>query len=189
MAFRQSSSPPSVTPFLALLCWTSAAAASGARHVHTPETCTEQTVRMRPDNYMRCLLHFGRCVDGAGPYDYGYYDALRRSVAGSCREFADRPDVLPAARRLVYDTTNLYLQRIGRTVYRHEMGMESEALVEAPAAAAAAASAGGLPQAVHRFLVAACTAILPCAFRDSRRNGQAAISPLYVVSTLYPQSR
>jgi len=80
---------------------------------------------MRPDNYMRCLLHFGRCVDGAGPYDHGYYDALRRNVAGSCREFTARPDVLPAVRRMVYDTSNLYLQRIGRTVYRHEMGREA----------------------------------------------------------------
>lgn len=161
-----------MTPFrsspllLALLCWTSAAAASGARHVHTPESCTEQTVRMRPDNYMRCLLHFGRCVDGAGPYDYNYYDALRRNVAGSCREFVDRPDVLPAARRLVYDTCNLYLQRIGRTVYRHEMGREAE---QTPVAVSAATSADGLLQAVHRFLSFLVSTFTACsALRVSR---------------------
>jgi len=138
---------------LMLLCWTSAAAASAKHHKHTPSSCTDQTVRMRPDNYMRCLLHFGKCVKDAGPYDYGYYDALRRNVADSCREFTNHPNVLPSARRLVYDTANLYLQRIGQTVYRHEMGREAET----PSVVTAAATKMYPP--VHSFVVVTTVAI------------------------------
>lgn len=85
-------------------------------------SCTERTFQMRPDNYLRCLLFFRQCLDDCDSpsYKYGYCDAVRRNVAGSCREFVGRRDVLPAVRRLVYDTSNLYLQRIGRTVYQHE---------------------------------------------------------------------
>lgn len=141
---------------LVLLCWTtSAAAASTANpHKHTPSSCTDQTVRIRPDNYMRGLLHFGKCVNDAGPYDYGYYDALRRKLADSCREFTNHPDVLPAARRLVYDTANLYLQRIGQTVYRHEMAREAQT----PTVQATAAATKAWPPA-HRFVVVATTAV------------------------------
>lgn len=84
--------------------------------------CTQVSVRMRPDNYLRCLQYYGQCLEyGAGiPYDHRYYDAVRRNIAGSFREFVARRDVLPNVRRLVYDTANLYMQRIGRTVYDHE---------------------------------------------------------------------
>lgn len=129
---------------LVLSCLTSATVAD--RHRHTPSSCTRQTVRIRPDNYLRCLLHFGQCVNGVGPYDHGYYNALRRNVADSCREFMARPDVLPAVRRTVYDASNLYLQRIGQTVYRHEIGAEAKRV-------AVAASAESFPP-VRRFIAA-----------------------------------
>lgn len=148
MLFRLS---PAEATILVLLCWAPAAATFTDPHKHTSSSCTRQTVRMRPDNYMRCLLHFGKCVNDVGPYDYGYYDALRRNVADSCREFTNHPDVLPAARRLVYDTANLYLQRIGQTVYRHEMVREAETPSEVMALTAAAATK--IFPLAHRFVV------------------------------------
>ncbi|KAL4143811.1 hypothetical protein QTP88_006089 [Uroleucon formosanum] len=164
MPFR--SSTVGVT-ILVLLCWSSAAAASANHHKHTSSSCTDQTVRMRPDNYMRCLLHFGKCVQDAGPYHYDYYDALRRNVADSCWEFMNRPDVLPAARRLVYDTANLYLQRIGQTVYRHEMGREAET----PSVATAAATKMFPP--AHTFIVVTAVVVRNAVFyllMDVRRK-------------------
>jgi len=151
---------------LVLLCgWTTSAATASKPHKHTPSSCTDQTVRMRPDNYMRCLMHFGKCVNDAGPYDYGYYDALRRKVADSCREFTNRPDVLPAARRLVYDTANLYLQRIGQTVYRHEMAREAQT----PTVQATAAATKIFPRA-HRFVVVTALYLLTDVGRKNSTN-------------------
>lgn len=146
-------SSPAEATILVLLCWTSASAGSGVPHKHTASSCTEQTVRMRPDNYLRCLLHFGKCVNDAGPYDYGYFDALRRNVADSCREFTNRPDVSSTARRLVYDSANLYLQRIGQTVYRHEMGRAAET----PSSATGAA--GKIFPPARRFVVIVAAAV------------------------------
>lgn len=84
--------------------------------------CAQLSVLVRPDNYLRCLRYYGQCLEHGArrPYDRRYYDAVRRNVASSSREFAARRDVLPSVRRMVYDTANLYQQRIGRTVYRHE---------------------------------------------------------------------
>ncbi|VVC44737.1 Hypothetical protein CINCED_3A003513 [Cinara cedri] len=84
--------------------------------------CTRLTVIISPDNYMQCLQYYGRCLElGAEiPYDHRYYDAVRRNVAESRRGFSARRDVLPAVHRVVYDRSNLYLQRIGRVVYEHE---------------------------------------------------------------------
>lgn len=86
-------------------------------------SCSERTFRMRSDNYLRYLLLFRQCLDNCDglSYNYGYCNAVRRNVASSCREFVGRRKVLPAVRRLVYDTSNLYLQRIGRVVYEHEI--------------------------------------------------------------------
>lgn len=97
------------------------------RHLQDEDvfSCSERTFRMRSNNYLRYLLFFRQCLDkcDSPSYDYGYCDAVRRNVAGSCREFVGRRKVLPAVRRLVYDTANLYLQRIGRVVYEHEMAL------------------------------------------------------------------
>lgn len=84
--------------------------------------CTGE-MQMRPDNYFHCLMHFGVRFDAAvaaDRYNYRYLDAMRRNVACSRRELLGRRDVLPVVRRLVYDTTNLYLQRVGLAVYDHE---------------------------------------------------------------------
>jgi len=103
-----------------------------------------QAVRMRPDNYLRCLLYFGRRLrrdlSAADQYDHRHWDAARRTVADSCREFLGRRDVLPAARRLVYDTANLYMQRVGRAAYEREMS----------AGTSASGSAAGSGRAVPR---------------------------------------
>lgn len=112
--------------FCVVFLATAAAAATECHHCRRDASCAERTaVQMRPDDYLRHLLYFGQCVDDAtgGSYDYEYLDAVRRNVAASCREFVGRLDVAPAARRLVYNTANMFLQRIGRTVYEHEVTM------------------------------------------------------------------
>lgn len=112
--------------FCVMFMTAAAAAATDCHQCRRDASCAERTaVQMRPDDYLRHLLYFGQCVDGAAdePYDYEYLNAVRRNVAESCREFVGRLDVAPAARRLVYNTANLYLQRIGRMVYEHEVTM------------------------------------------------------------------
>jgi len=107
--------------FIWFACTADAAAIS-------PLSCTDMIVKMRPDNYLWSLRFFGRCLNGCvdktadeeSRYDAKYCDAVRRTMTVSCHEFVSRPEVLPAIRRLVYDTVNLYLERVGRTTYDHE---------------------------------------------------------------------
>lgn len=113
---------PSVVATVMLVFSSVASNTVGGKDDINVSACAQLPVRVRPDNYLWCLRYYGQCLEHGArrPYDRRYYDAVRLNVARSSREFAARRDVLPSVRRMVYDTANLYQQRIGRTVYRHE---------------------------------------------------------------------